>query len=222
MQIIMMLVLLVLSYIVGSIPFGLLIVRLSTGKDIRRVESGRTGGTNAMRAAGIWAGIGTAIMDLIKGAFVVWIARLLAPGNLWLQVLAPVAAIVGHNYSVFLTERDINGRLRFRGGAGGATTVGGAMGLWAPSILIIVPVGAIILFGVGYASVATMSAALIAILIFGYRALIGASPWQYIFYGAVAEIILIISLLPNIRRLINGTERVVGWRARRFKSQNNA
>jgi glycerol-3-phosphate acyltransferase PlsY len=222
MQILIMLGILVLSYIIGSIPFGLVIVRLSTGKDIRRVESGRTGGTNAMRAAGLWAGLGTAFMDFMKGAFVVWIARSLSPGNLWLQVLAPVAAIIGHNYSLFLTERDGKGRLRFRGGAGGATTVGGAMGLWMPSILIIIPVGALILFGVGYASVATMSAALVAIVIFAYRALIGVSPWQYIFYGAVAEIILILSLLPNIRRLIQGTERVVGWRARHLKNQNNA
>ncbi len=214
MQILISLGILLLSYIIGSIPFGLVIVRLSTGKDIRRVESGRTGGTNAMRAAGFWAGLGTAIMDLLKGAAMVWLARFVAPNNAWLEMLAPVAAVLGHNYSIFLTERNEKGQLRLRGGAGGATTVGGAMGLWAPSILIILPLGALILFGVGYASVATMSVAFSAFLIFAYRAWIGASPWQFALYGLITEVILMIALRPNIRRLFKGTERLVGWRAR--------
>ena len=215
MQILITLGILLLSYIIGSIPFGLVIVRLSTGKDIRRVESGRTGGTNAMRAAGFWAGLGTAILDLLKGAAMVWLARFVAPNNVWAEVLAPVAAVLGHNYSIFLTERNEKGQLRLRGGAGGATTVGGAMGLWAPSILIILPLGALILFGVGYASVATMSVAFSAFVIFAYRAWIGASPWQFAIYGLITEVILMIALRPNIRRLFKGTERLVGWRARR-------
>lgn len=217
MQILISLGILLISYIIGSIPFGLVIVRLSTGKDIRRVESGRTGGTNAMRAAGFWAGLGTALLDLFKGAAMVWLARLVAPNNVWLEVLAPVAAVLGHNYSFFLAERDENGHLQLRGGAGGATTVGGALGLWAPSVLIILPIGALILFGVGYASVATMSVAFSALIIFAYRAWIGASPWQFAVYGLITEVILIIALLPNIRRLFKGTERMVGWRARHSK-----
>jgi glycerol-3-phosphate acyltransferase PlsY len=60
-----------------------------------------------------------------------------------------------------------------------------------------------------------MSVPLVAILVFAYRAWIGASPWQYILYGIGAEIILVIALRPNIKRLLNGTERLVGWRARR-------
>lgn len=217
MQILISLGILLISYIIGSIPFGLVIVRLSTGKDIRRVESGRTGGTNAMRAAGFWAGLGTALLDLLKGAAMVWLARLVAPGNVWVEVLAPVAAVLGHNYSIFLTERDENGHIHLRGGAGGATTVGGALGLWAPSVLIILPIGALILFGVGYASVATMSVAFSALVIFAYRAWIGVSPWQFAIYGLITEVILIIALLPNIRRLFKGTERLVGWRARHSK-----
>src|SRR5512133_1824019 len=144
------------SYLLGSIPFGLLIVRLATGKDIRKVESGRTGGTNAMRAAGFWAGFATAMLDLLKGAAAVWLARMLLPAAPWVHIVAPVASILGHNYSIFLPERDAQGHLRLRGGAGGATAAGGALGLWAPSLLIIIPVGALILFGIGYASVTTM------------------------------------------------------------------
>jgi glycerol-3-phosphate acyltransferase PlsY len=209
------------SYLLGSIPFGVLIVRFSTGKDVRQVESGRTGGTNAMRAAGLWAGLATAILDLLKATAAVYLARWLAPGNVWLEVLCPIAAVLGHNYSLFLLERNSLGKLRFRGGAGGAPTVGGAMGLWAPSVLIIVPLAGLLLFGIGYASVTTLSAALIAILIFAYRAYIGASPWEFILYGVVTQAILVIALLPNIRRLIKGTERIVGWRARRLKNKTS-
>lgn len=203
------------AYLLGSVPFGMIIVRLTTGRDLRQVESGRTGGTNAMRAAGFWAGLATALLDVLKGAIAAWAARYLLPGTPWVHVLAPLAAILGHNYSIFLAERDSQGRLRLRGGAGGATATGGALGLWGPSILIIIPLGALILFGVGYASVATMSAALTATLIFVYRAWSGASPWQYIFYGLLAEVLLVWALLPNIQRLRRGTERRVGWRARR-------
>ena len=63
------------GYIIGSIPFGLLIVKIKTGKDIREVESGRTGGTNAVRAAGFGAGLLTAILDILKGASAVWLAQ---------------------------------------------------------------------------------------------------------------------------------------------------
>ena len=66
MQIVFDIGIILLAYLFGSIPFGLLIVKLKTGKDIRKVESGRTGGTNAMRAAGFWAGVATAALDILK------------------------------------------------------------------------------------------------------------------------------------------------------------
>lgn len=89
------------GYLIGSIPFGMLIVKSKTGKDIRQVESGRTGGTNAVRAAGFWAGLLTAILDISKGAAAVWLAQVIVPTNNWIHVLAPLAAIIGHNYSIF-------------------------------------------------------------------------------------------------------------------------
>lgn len=208
-----------LSYLLGSIPFGLLIVKLKTGKDIRTVESGRTGGTNAMRAAGFLAGLLTAVLDMLKGAACVWIVRALLPGAVWLEVFAPVMAILGHNYSIFLISRNEIGQLRLRGGAGGAPAAGGALGLWAPSLLFIVPIAALIWFGIGYASLATLSAALVAAVIFAIRAAAGSSPWAYVVYGLAAEVVLMWALRPNIRRLLNGTERMVGWRARRAKTK---
>ena len=200
----------VLGYLLGSIPFGLLIVRLTTGKDIRQVASGRTGGTNAMRAAGFWSGLLTAILDILKGAVAVWIARSLSPDNVVIHVFAPIAAILGHNYSIFLPTYNEQGRVvGFHGGAGGAPAAGGAMGLWPPSILIIFPLSAIVFFTLGYASITTICIALFAIVIFVVRALNGM-PWVDVLYGVIAEILLIWALRPNIKSLLAGNERVVG------------
>jgi acyl phosphate:glycerol-3-phosphate acyltransferase len=202
------------SYLLGSLPSGYILVKLRNGKDIRKIESGRMGGTNVMRAAGFWAGLGTALLDILKSASTVMLAKALLPDLPWLHVLAPLAAILGHNYSVFMLQRDQAGRLKFRGGAGGAPTVGGALGLWFPSLLFVVPIGALVLYFIGYASVATLSVALVATLVFIYRAWIGVSPWEYVGYGLLAQLLLVWSLRPNIQRLINGSERLVGFRAR--------
>jgi len=206
------------SYILGAIPFGLVVVKMMTGKDIRAVESGRTGGTNAMRAAGLGAGLLTAALDIVKGASGVWLARALG-GSVWMEALAPIAIILGHNYSIFLLERNGDGRWHLRGGAGGAPSVGGAFGLWPWSIFIILPVGLLVFFGIGYASVTTMSVAFVAIIIFAVRAALGLSPWQYVIYGVLAEILLMIALRPNIKRLMEGTERLHGWRAKKKERQ---
>jgi len=227
MQIVFDLGIILLAYIFGSIPFGLLIVKLKTGKDIRQVESGRTGGTNAMRAAGFWAGFATALLDIIKGAASVWVAQIFTPDGHWLHVVAPLAAILGHNYSIFLPRRDENGKIiGLAGGAGGAPSVGGAIGLWWPSILIILPLGMLTFFSLGIASVTTMAVAIFAIIVFAVRASQGLMPWIDVLYGVGAEILLVWALRPNLKKLIEGNERVVkyslnGWlRARRENKEN--
>jgi glycerol-3-phosphate acyltransferase PlsY len=125
--------------------------------------------------------------------------------------------VLGHNYSIFLAERTPEGRFRLRGGAGGAPAAGGAFGLWAPSFLVIVPIGAAILYFIGYASVATLSVAVTSIVLFTILAWMNVTPWPYILYGVLAEVLLVIALRPNIRRLMNGTERLVGRRAKQLK-----
>jgi len=225
MQILLDIVAVVIGYVLGSIPFGLLIVKFKTGKDIRTVESGRTGGTNAARAAGFGAGLLTAIMDILKGATAVWVAQLLDPANHVVHVLAPVFAILGHNYSFFLLERDANGKLKFRGGAGGAPALGGAMGLWLPMFPIAFGIGALIWFSIGIASLTTMAIGLVVIIIFAVRASLGLQNPIDISYGVVAELLLIWALRPNIKKLFAGNERVIntslnGWlRARREAKQ---
>lgn len=204
--------LVLLGYLLGSIPFGLIIVKFKTGKDIRAVESGRTGGTNAMRAAGLPAGLLTALLDVLKGAVAVWIAQAISPNNDWVHILAPIGAILGHNYSLYLPEFDENKRfVRLRGGAGGAPALGGALGLWPPSLLMILPLGAAVFFGAGYASLTTISVGFFALLIFGVRAYLGVegASWIDALYGLIAAGLLMWALRPNIQKLFNGTERVV-------------
>lgn len=214
-----------LAYLLGSVPFGLLIVKLKTGKDIREVESGRTGGTNAMRAAGFWAGIFTAILDILKGAAAVWLAQWLTKDNQWVHVIAPIAAILGHNYSIFLAERTDKGKFRLRGGAGGAPSIGGAMGLWPASVLIILPLGMLTFFTIGIASITTISVALFAIIVFAVRALLFGGQWVDVWYGVGAEILLMWALRPNLKKLFEGNERVVkyslnGWLRARLEEKN--
>ncbi len=221
MQILTAIGIIVIGYIIGSIPFGLLIVKSKTGKDIRTIESGRTGGTNAVRAAGFGAGLLTAILDILKGASSVWLAQMILPENHLIHVLAPLAAILGHNYSVFLISRDETGKLRFHGGAGGAPALGGAMGLWLPIFPIVFLSGALVWFTLGIASVTTMAIGLIVIVVFAIRSWLGLSEPVNIWYGILAEVLLMWALRPNIKKLLTGKERVVkfslnGWlRARK-------
>jgi glycerol-3-phosphate acyltransferase PlsY len=226
MQILFNIGIIILAYLFGAIPFGLVIVKLKTGKDIRDVESGRTGGTNAMRAAGFGAGFATAMLDILKGFGAVWVAQHVTSDQ-WVYVVAPLAAIIGHNYSIFLPERDENGKLTgLGGGAGGAASVGGTLGLWPASIFIMVPLGALTFFTVGIASITTMAVALYTIIIFAIGASMGYIPWVYVWYGVGAEILLVWALRPNIKKLFEGKERVVslslnGWlRARKEKKLN--
>ena len=194
------------SYLFGSIPFGLLVVLLINGKDIRTIASGRTGGTNAFRAAGLGAGIFTALLDILKAAITVWLARSISP-NIIIHILAPVAAVLGHNHSIFLLEHTASGKIRLRGGAGGAAAFGGTIGLWPPAAIIMLPIGILLWWGVGYASLTTLSVGLLTMIIFTIRAIQNLSPWIYVLYGFLVQILLTIALLPNLRNLLNGTER---------------
>ena len=204
----------VLSYLVGAIPFGWIIVKISTGRDLRSIESGRTGGTNAMRAAGFLAGAFTAIGDVLKGMSTMWLVAWLIPadlpGQVWFQVIAPLLAIMGHNYSIFMIETRSNGRLYLRGGAGGAPCFGGAMALW-PWSGVDHPAGR----GAGFCSRRLCldhhpQHRRYGDGDFAYLAIVYRSPWQYILYGFASLIILLWALRPNLVRLAQGND---GWLA---------
>ena len=90
----------VIGYLFGSIPVGYLVVRATSGVDVRSVGSGRTGGTNAMRAGGLGAGVMTAIGDMLKGLIAVVIMRWLSGGVPEIEALAGLGAVAGHNWSI--------------------------------------------------------------------------------------------------------------------------
>lgn len=220
MSVLLYLGLLVLAYLAGSIPFGFILVKLFTGQDVREIASGRTGGTNSMRAAGFPIGLATSLLDILKSAGMVWLTRFIDPQGYWIQVLVGFMTVLGHNYSVFMAEKDPNGKMKLGGGAGGTPAVGAVVGLWWPSFLILVPGGYLIVMVIGYASIATMSLPLIGSVIFLIRFLAQGEPWQYIFSGLLSEILIIWALRPNIKRLLEGTERVVGFRAKRLAQRS--
>ncbi len=200
-----------LGYLLGSIPFGLVWVQLFTGKDVREVGSGRTGGTNVMRAAGFWVGLLTALSDIAKGSAAALAARALLPATdaSMGMVLAGLAAIAGHNYPIWLG---------FKGGAGGATCAGAALVMWPWLGPILIGLGALILYFVGYASVATISVAVTTTVVFAILAwwvMPGAFDPLFVLYGVGAIVLLAWSLRPNFRRLIRGEERLVGRRAKK-------
>jgi glycerol-3-phosphate acyltransferase PlsY len=79
--------------------------------------------------------------------------------------------------------------------------------LWAPSGFFLIPIAFLVWYLVGYASITTLSVGLVSILLLGIRAWLGLGPWEYVLYGVMAEALLVWALRPNIKRLLDGTER---------------
>jgi glycerol-3-phosphate acyltransferase PlsY len=209
----LVLIVAVTGYLIGSIPMGYLVIRLTKGKDIRQQGSGRTGGTNAMRAGGFGAGAITMIGDALKGFFAVMLARLvMGPEMLasslgaFASAVAGLGAVVGHNWSVYLG---------FKGGAGTAPNIGASIAFWPLSGLYLGPLVPLTLYLIGYASVTSMVVAGVVVVTFVVRAALQAdSHWWYAAYAVVAAAAVVWALRPNIERLRHGTERLVGRRAR--------
>ncbi len=211
-----------IGYLFGAIPVGYLLVKLTKGIDLREYGSGRTGGTNSFRAGGVAVGILTSILDVLKAACGVWLVRALFADQVppdwlpWLEVSSGVLSIVGHNWSIFLG---------WKGGAGTGPNVGWAGAEWFP----IVPTAIIVVLGVlltiGIASIATIAMSVAIPIAFTILYLAGKEPynstWAYIVGGFVSAAIITWSLRPNIKRLIEGNERIVGPRAKRRKKSGN-
>ena len=212
----------VIGYLCGATPFGFIYVKLVKGIDLRQEGSGRTGGTNSMRAAGVGVGVLTALSDVLKGFVAIWLSNLLfgnALGDLfpWAVVLIAAMCVIGHNWSVFLG---------WKGGAGTGPNVGWATAIWWPML----PIGAFVMVGmllvIGMASVASMSMALVIPITFAVLYITGPEMFQttpaYIIAGLLTSAIVAWALRPNFKRLIEGNERVVGPRAKRMKRKQQA
>jgi len=197
-------IVIVSGYLLGSIPVGLLVVRAVTGKDIREVGSGRIGGTNVLRVAGPWVALLTSLSDVAKGLLAVYLAREIV-GTPVVEALAGLAAVVGHNYSVFIG---------FKGGAGTATTIGGAIGLWPWNGAVLIIVGAAVVTATRYASVGSVVIAVLLPIILTLRAWLAGEPWVYLIHGLGTAALTLWALRPNIRRLLDGNERRVTLRKR--------
>jgi len=213
MQILTFLLAGLIGYLLGSIAFGYIYVRLFKGQDLTKVGSGRTGGTNSLRAGGLGIGVLTSLSDVFKGLMAVLITTwlfgdALGPARLpWAQALAGVMSVVGHNWSIFL---------KFGGGAGTGPNVGWSTAVWpwVFPIAFVVMVG--LLLGVGMASVASLSMAAVTIVIFAVRYALGLdTTLAYLVGSLVAGAAITWALRPNIRRLLDGTERRVGPAAKR-------
>jgi len=186
-----------LGYLIGSIPVGYLVVKLTKGMDVRQYGSGRSGGTNVWRAAGPLPAILTTVGDFSKGMIAVWIGRAILGDSIG-EVLVGVAAIVGHNWSVFLG---------WRGGAGTSTNLGVISMLYWPVALALIIVAVLIAFVLRYASVASLSVAILAPIIFLVLALVAQRPLPHVLYGLLAGAIVVLAHRANIARLLAGTER---------------
>jgi len=187
------------SYVVGSIPFGVLVARVSGGPDPRTIGSGRTGGTNALRALGRkWAAL-VVIGDLAKGAVPVLVARELT-GLPAVEVVCGFAAVVGAWRSIFLG---------FHGGRGVATGVGTMLVIQPAALLIATPVFVVVILVTRYVSLGSLlgSAAMFPAMLLIWLVASGAVPPAYLIYAAVGPVIIWLAHADNIDRLLHGTER---------------
>lgn len=190
------------GYLIGGIPWGVVVARVVGGPDPRTIGSGRTGGANVMRALGPRAAAIAGILDVLKGVAAVLIAILLG-GDGVAQVLAALAAILGHSRSPFIN---------FGGGRGVAPGFGGLIMIEPIAALIIVPVFIGVLVVSRYSSLASLTASAAAGLAIVVIVLVSDQPAVYLAYAAAATGMIWLFHLDNIRRLLSGQERKVSLR----------
>ena len=189
----------VIAYLIGSIPTGYIIVKAKTGQDIRTVGSGSTGATNVKRVLGKNYFFLVMLLDALKGALPVILAKLFATVGLSLglaPVIAAVAVIIGHSKSIFL---------QFKGGKSVASGVGTILALnWIVG-LIIALVWGVITYTTKYVSVGSIIALLISPFVMYFL----HSPIAYVAYCALGAIYIVYLHRENIKSLINGNENKV-------------
>ena len=195
------LVLVLIAYLLGSLPTALLLVRLMTGEDVRRKGSGNVGGTNA-RAAGWKAGVAVTVIDVAKGALAVWLMRSYNPESGWVAA-AMLAAVVGHCYPVWL---------KFRGGKGVAAGFGAFLVIAPLSALAALAVWFVVLVISRWVAMASMVASAVFPLALK---LIDTPDMVTLISVSAAAVLIIFRHSSNIRKMLAGEEDKVGddsWR----------
>ena len=191
----------VVAYLLGSIPFGLILVQMVRGEDVRLSGSGNIGATNVARTGGKGLGVATLLLDALKGYAAVGIAvvasRRLPDVQLALAAsLAALCAILGHVFPVWL---------KFRGGKGVATAVGAFVGMAPRAVLVVLAIFLIIVAIFRYVSLGSIVASAVfpVLAFFLYR---GQSSPAALAVMLGASLLIIFKHRANIRRLLNGTE----------------
>ena len=188
----------VAAYLIGSIPFGILLAKLFGGVDVRKVGSGNIGATNVARVAGLLPGILTLVLDGVKGAAAVWLAaRFANESALWMTV-AGLSALLGHCFPVWL---------RFRGGKGVATAAGMFLALCWPAALGAIGVFILVVLFSRFVSLGSVSAAAaMPLLIYLLWAPHHAPPPAITFGAFAAAMLVVYKHDANIQRLVEGRE----------------
>ena len=188
------------GYLLGSLPIGLLVGYAWLHRDIRQSGSGKTGATNVLRTAGKVPAALVLVGDVVKGTAPALLGRFLwdEPG---VAAAGAAAAIVGHIWPVFAG---------FRGGRGVSTAFGGVLGL-TPLIALGFPVAAaLVVFGTRYVSLMSVVVTPLAALVILILVFAGVEPPAYAWFGLAAVVLIEYMHLPNIRRLLAGTEPRIG------------
>lgn len=196
----------VAGYLLGAVPFGLVIGRLTRGIDIREYGSHRTGATNALRTLGPRMAAAVFALDVGKGAVAVLLAYLITGTSTpdsapWVAAAAGFAAIVGHIWSVFI---------RFTGGRGVATSAGALLALAPLAVLVLAPIVVFVMWRWRYVSLGSVTGSLLApVVVLGLAAL-NLAPWAGVAYALAAGLLVTWAHHDNIDRLRAGTERRIG------------
>jgi glycerol-3-phosphate acyltransferase PlsY len=192
----------VVAYVIGGIPWGVVIAKVTGGPDPRTIGSGRTGGANVMRALGPRAAAASGLLDVLKGIVAVLLA-IVVGGGLGLQILAALAAIVGHSRSPFIG---------FSGGRGIAPGFGGLIVLHPVAALLTIPLFALVLVVTRYSSVASLTATAFAAVVILVSVALFQMPALYAVYAVAAAGLIWLFHIDNIQRLLAGSERRIEFR----------
>jgi acyl phosphate:glycerol-3-phosphate acyltransferase len=195
-----------IAYLLGSIPFGVLIVKARGGPDVRSTGSGNIGAANVARTAGAFAGILTLLFDAGKGYLAVWIAARWVHGSAdgrWM-IGAAVAAVIGHIFPVWL---------RFKGGKGVATMFGAFIPISWFAVAAAVLLWILVVGFWRYSSLGSMAAAAaLPILVYLFYAPRHAPPTAVAYGTVFVSLLVLLKHSGNVRRLVDGTENRLTFR----------